>query len=336
MEARLYKPKYPFVGDIVVAQIVDIDTMGAKCKLLEYGDIDGFVPISEFSKRRIKSMRQIFQKGSIYPLQVINVEPSKGVIDLSKKHVTEKECDVCMKKYKEAKIADGILKRTAEICSVPKIVIYQQCIWPLSFKVETYAINDYNNEVKLEVEEKNGREVEGEIEGEIEGEVAAEEEDDNERPTISSLEVLHFLFREPSIIEMYALDSSIKSALINIVQMKLQPTSKKISAVVTLTCFGSGGINSIKDVLSKGLEFSKLARKEFVQSEDEDGGEPNKEYMLNVFTVGCPEYEMVIETKEIAKGVNFLFKVIEFMKNEMKSIVGGNLSVKRAPQVISD
>ena len=207
---RLYKSEFPSVDDIIVAQITELDKDGAKCKLPEYGNMDGFIPISEFSKRRrIKSIKQIFQVGGIYPLHVINVEPNKGVIDLSKKHITEEEAKDCLQRYKEAKIADGILRRTAEICSVPKIVIYQNCIWPLCLKVETVYLHDEptpqenqnglvnNNEKSFNNDEKD------------EDSVNEESSEEIDKEPISSLEVLHYLFRKPSMIEMYSLDSSI-------------------------------------------------------------------------------------------------------------------------------
>lgn len=101
-------------------------------------------------------MKKIFQIGSNYPLQVINVSPEKGYVDLSKKHVTESESKLCEIKFKESKIADNIVKRTAELCSLPKVVIYQQYIWPLlSIKGEAKEpekrFDDIQNEIKSEV-----------------------------------------------------------------------------------------------------------------------------------------------------------------------------------------
>ena len=51
---RLYESIFPPINDIVMARITSIDDNGAKCILLEYGDIIGFVPINEFTKVRIK------------------------------------------------------------------------------------------------------------------------------------------------------------------------------------------------------------------------------------------------------------------------------------------
>jgi translation initiation factor 2 alpha subunit (eIF-2alpha) len=345
---RLYKPEFPSVDDIVVVQITKLDESGAKCKLLEYGNMDGFVPISQFSKRgRIRSIKQIFQVGSIYPLHVINVEPVKGVVDLSKKHITADESEECLHRYKEAKIADGILRRTAEICSVPKIVIYQQCIWPLCFKVETIrlhntkesrlsndeGLNDENNEGSNDENnegsnDENNEGLNDEKNEELNDENNEESESEDEKEHISSLEVLHCLFRKPSMIEMYSLDSSIKTALIDILQTKLKPTIKKMYSTVTITCFGQGGVNSIKSILKSGLEYGNIIKSEFITDND-------NEYNIKMYTVGCPDYELSIETRDIEKGKLFLTRVIDKMHTEMKSISGGCITVKSKPNIIS-
>lgn len=325
---RLYKSEYPSVDDIVVVQITEMGDLGAKCKLLEYGGVDGFVPISEFSKRgRIKSMKQVFQIGSIYPLHVINVEPTKGVIDLSKKHITSDEGTLCLKKYKEAKIADSILRRTAELCSVPKIIIYQNCIWPLCFRFETVNQND-DNVVEMDIEMNKTNE-------------------DEDRKPASSLEVLHHLFRQPSLMEMYALDidASIKSVLMDILQTKLKPTLRKVSSVVTLTCFGAGGINSIKSVLKSTVDFANLLQVEFntnsslekkdnEEKAEEDGDEKNNEYCLKLYTIGCPDYELSVESKDVNKAISFLNKIIEKMHTDMNSVPGGRITVKTRPNIV--
>jgi len=358
---RLYKPEFPSVDDIVVVQITELNKLGAKCKLLEYGNMDGFVPISEYSKRgRIRSIKQIFQVGSIYPLHVINVEPNKGVIDLSKKHITPDEVTQCLQRYKEAKIADGILRRTAEICSIPKIIIYQNCIWPLCFRVETIQLHQKGSNNEEDVKENNENDNEENNENDNEennneennendneennneennendneggnytssgkDEESSEDEDDKEH--ISSLEVLHCLFRKPSMIEMYSLDSSIKSALIDILQTKLKPTIKKMYSTVTITCFGAGGVNTIKSILKTGLEYGNDIKTDFITDNE-------NEYNLKMYTVGCPDYELSIETKDIDKGKLFLTKVIDKMCTEMKEIPGGCITVKSKPRTI--
>ncbi|KAJ2815701.1 Eukaryotic translation initiation factor 2 subunit 1, partial [Coemansia erecta] len=54
---RYYKAKYPSPGDIVMATIERIsdDEIGAYVKLEEYAGLDGMIPLSELSRRRIRS-----------------------------------------------------------------------------------------------------------------------------------------------------------------------------------------------------------------------------------------------------------------------------------------
>lgn len=354
----------------------------------------GFVPINEFTKKgRITSMRKIFQIGSNYPLQVINVSPEKGYVDLSKKHVTESESKQCEIKFKESKIADNIVKRTAELCSLPKMVIYQQYIWPLlSIKNDTNERKtDENNVVetgetgettenKKEVAEKEVDGVEevevdkgggeGEVERENEVEVERESEDDEdnvdeEKLSLGSntaLKVLqHFMFNPSLIIVQDASQDSIRTILLDLIRKKLQNTVKKISATVQLTCFGPEGINAIKEVLSTAEETSKtfneiLSGKNNVTSVEDtsqiETSSPSSQQpqqqpqpldnddssglTLHIYTLGCPEYSLNVETKNVEKGKEFLNLVISDIKAGMQRKNGGGFLLKREPFVLGE
>jgi translation initiation factor 2 alpha subunit (eIF-2alpha) len=357
---RLYLPLFPGLNDIVMVQIIDIDDDGAKCKLLEYGEIEGFVPKNEFTKKgRMKSTKEIFQKGLNYPLQVIRVEENKGYVDLSKKHVTANEVKECMKRYKEAKAADSILQRAATLCQIPKIEIYEKCIWPLC----TFSItHDISGEritlpvsTELNISEGN-------------------EEGDYERQNRSALEVLEFLIKTPSIIDPFQIDQTLKNMLIQLSTKKLQQKTRRISATIQLTCFGNGGIISIRKILSKGLEFAKsqtticdAKSQTNTPSETEENasltigsasslgfvravsGSPIEEsqienetedkpipLVVNIYSVGCPDYELTIETKEVEKGLDLLERVIEHMQEEHKQEEGASLIIKTQPHILGE
>lgn len=397
---RLYSSLLPDVNDIVMVQIIDIDdATGAKCKLLEYGEIDGFVPINEFSKHRIKSMKQIFQKGLTYPLQVIRVEENKGYVDLSKKHVTPTEIKDCLKRYKEAKAADSILQRAATLCRIPKIEIYEKCIWPLCTFSITHDISGERITAKVfhqQLEQNVNLPTDLNV---------SNDGSDEDRPIRSALEVLEFLIKMPSIIDPFGIDQSLKNMLIQLSTKKLQQKRRKISATIQLTCFGNGGISSIKKVLSKGLMFGQSqidqihneqeisttptnttsttsdqsantdniassienthentivnenahetivnenahktivnenAHENTIVNENVTNNEHNEEdeqIVINIFSVGCPDYELTLETKDIEKGIDLLQKVMEHMIDESKSEEGMNLSIKTPPHTIGE
>lgn len=52
--------------------------LGVYVKLLEYDDMDGMIPPSEISRRRIRSVQKIIRIGSDEPVVVIRVDKENG------------------------------------------------------------------------------------------------------------------------------------------------------------------------------------------------------------------------------------------------------------------
>ena len=84
---RFYKNELPKVDSFVMVKILKVEPLGATCKLLEYNGLTGFMPSSQFSRRRIRSIRQVAKAGTEEILQVLDVNPQTGAIDLSKKSI---------------------------------------------------------------------------------------------------------------------------------------------------------------------------------------------------------------------------------------------------------
>lgn len=59
----------------VICRITDI---GVYVSLLEYNGIQGFIPASELSRRRIRSIPKLVQVGKIEPSVVTRVDEEKG------------------------------------------------------------------------------------------------------------------------------------------------------------------------------------------------------------------------------------------------------------------
>ncbi|KAA6364068.1 MAG: hypothetical protein EZS28_040406, partial [Streblomastix strix] len=56
---RFYENKLPIVNELCVVSITKIDEMGVHCKLLEYGELPGFIPTPELSVARIRQIQNI-------------------------------------------------------------------------------------------------------------------------------------------------------------------------------------------------------------------------------------------------------------------------------------
>ncbi len=58
-DSRFYRNAYPEVDSFVMARIIKVEELGATCELLEYNNMQAFMPSSHFSRRWIKSIRQV-------------------------------------------------------------------------------------------------------------------------------------------------------------------------------------------------------------------------------------------------------------------------------------
>lgn len=106
-----YSERFPKVDDIVMCYVRKVNTEGIYVDLLEYNNINGFVPLNEVSKVRVKNIKKILDEDKIYPLLVISVDEIKGYIDLSNKFIGDpEETNNFVEKYNRYKKCVGIIK----------------------------------------------------------------------------------------------------------------------------------------------------------------------------------------------------------------------------------
>lgn len=131
--------------DGLISRITDI---GVYVNLLEYNEIQGFIPASELSRRRIRSIPKFVQVGKIEPSVVTRVDEEKGTdvrmiglslgyVDLSKRRVAEDDMNIANKKYQEAKKVHNIAGILANRCHLDIDDVYQSIVWPLSKRYES-------------------------------------------------------------------------------------------------------------------------------------------------------------------------------------------------------
>jgi translation initiation factor 2 subunit 1 len=81
----------PRVGELVIAQISKIMPFGAYCKLLEYDNLDVFLPIKEISSGWIKNIHEFIHEGQKVVCKVIYFDQNRQSIDVSLKKVTPQD-----------------------------------------------------------------------------------------------------------------------------------------------------------------------------------------------------------------------------------------------------
>lgn len=128
---RFYEPQYPDVGDLVMVKVVDISDVRVQVQLLEYGNIEGMIMLSELSRRRMRSIRNYARVGQVEAVMVLRVDTERGYIDLSKKQVNFDDIAECKQRYGKSSVVHSILARVAETQNHPIEQLYQNLAWPL-------------------------------------------------------------------------------------------------------------------------------------------------------------------------------------------------------------
>ncbi len=107
MEAAIHLPEE---GELVLATVRSITPHGVYVTLDEYGEMNGFLHISEISTGWVKSIEKYVRLGQKIVLKVIRVSKQRKEIDLSLRQVTGEERREKLIEIKKAEKADGLMK----------------------------------------------------------------------------------------------------------------------------------------------------------------------------------------------------------------------------------
>ncbi len=92
---------------MVVANVRNVQDMGAYVQLLEYNNIEGMILLSELSRRRIRSVAKLIKPGRNEVVVVLRVDKEKGYIDLSKRRVNAEDIQKCEERFNKSKAVRG-------------------------------------------------------------------------------------------------------------------------------------------------------------------------------------------------------------------------------------
>jgi|EP00670_Eutreptiella_braarudii_P001708 translation initiation factor 2 subunit 1 len=128
---RFYEQRYPSLEGFVMVRVKSISASAAYVQLMEYNNIEGMIPLTELSRRRIRSVNKHIRVGKTEIVQVFRLDEDKGYIDLSKKKVTEDDLKPCETRYNKAKDVHSIMTHVAKECRCNLESLYQAVAWPL-------------------------------------------------------------------------------------------------------------------------------------------------------------------------------------------------------------
>ncbi len=102
----------PDVGELVVAQVKKVFDYGAYADLLEYENLEAFIPWSEVSTRYVKDIRDVVKEKQVVVGKIIRVEKKSGKIqiDISIKRVLEGEKRTKILRWKRIQRAQKIIE----------------------------------------------------------------------------------------------------------------------------------------------------------------------------------------------------------------------------------
>ncbi len=132
---RFYRNRFPEVNEVVVVKVIKLEDVGAYVKLLEYNNTNALILRSEFSKKRIRSVKRLIKEGDMEVVSVLRVDSEKGYIDLSKSRVNKEDIARAEDKYKKSKTVHSVLAHVADLTKESYKMsleeLYERVGWPL-------------------------------------------------------------------------------------------------------------------------------------------------------------------------------------------------------------
>ena len=220
-----YEITVPEPDELVMVRVNSIDDMGVLCSLLEYNDLEGFLPLSEISRKRMRSVLRHVRVGQKQVLQVLRVDTERGYVDLSKKYIAGDEKELGSTKYEKGKHVHSITKRLAELTHQNQKDIFAKLTFPL------YSSPDWKHPFEAFKA------------------LAAEDAD-----IFTSL---------PKDGEEMSEEERVTLKKIVTQRMAVQPM--KLGLQVEVTCYAEGGIDDIKKALRAGLASAPVTEEVSVQ-----------------------------------------------------------------------
>ncbi|KAL4441270.1 hypothetical protein ABPG77_011507 [Micractinium sp. CCAP 211/92] len=214
-DCRFYEAKFPEVDDVVMVQVRSIAEMGAYVSLLEYGNIEGMILLSELSRRRIRSVQKLIKVGRQEPVMVLRVDKEKGYIDLSKRRVSPEDLAKCEDRFAKSKMVHSIMRHVAETTGCNLEQLYQDIAWPL-YRLYGHAYTAFATMVT-------------DAEADAVFKRLADEVHDGQTPAI--------------------LTPAVREGILVNIRRRLTPQPTKVRADVEMTCFSYDGVEKIKEAM---------------------------------------------------------------------------------------
>ncbi|MDE1825217.1 MAG: S1 RNA-binding domain-containing protein [Candidatus Micrarchaeota archaeon] len=110
----IVRKEMPEVGELVLVRIKKVMPFGAYCELVEYNNMDGYLPIKEVASGWIKNIHEFVKEGQRSVAKIVYIDKEKKAIDVSLKKVTKKEDRDKVNDYNLEKRAENLILQAAK------------------------------------------------------------------------------------------------------------------------------------------------------------------------------------------------------------------------------
>ncbi|MBN1159748.1 MAG: S1 RNA-binding domain-containing protein [Candidatus Diapherotrites archaeon] len=148
----------PEKGELVVCECTKIMNYGAFFRLVEYGDLEGFVHISRVSSGRVKNIFNYLKRGQLYVAKVTWVDKEKNEINMVLGQVTEQAKTKRLQQWRQDKRSHALLKVISERIGITEDEAWEKIAVPLIEEEESlykaFEVISVSGEVKINVPKK--------------------------------------------------------------------------------------------------------------------------------------------------------------------------------------
>ncbi len=122
---------FPEAGEIVVAEVKRVLNYGAFVELPEYGNMTGFIHISQVASRWVKNIRNHVRENQVRAATVLKVDRSKNQVDLSLTKVSAQQQREKLEEWKQSKRSKKLLEVLAKRKKKPVSLAVKEVAEPL-------------------------------------------------------------------------------------------------------------------------------------------------------------------------------------------------------------
>uniref|UniRef100_K3ZZA9 S1 motif domain-containing protein n=1 Tax=Setaria italica TaxID=4555 RepID=K3ZZA9_SETIT len=300
LDCRMYEARLPEVDEAVMIQVRRIVDTGVYVALLEYNNIEGLIPQTELSRRRIRSIASLVRIGRQETAIVLRVDHDKGYVDLSKRRVSDQEARTCEDRYNKAKLVHSIMRHVADTVDLDLETIYERVAWPLyrnyGHAFDAFKLIAADPDVILDPltyhEEETGP--------------------DGEQVT--------------KVVPAVTLE--VKEALVKDIRRRMISQELKIRADVEMKCFQFDGVLHIKVMFVLVTAYGTPILQEAMRRAEAAGTE---DCPVKMKLVAAPLYVLTTQTLDKEQGILVLTNAIKACSEVIEGH-GGRLVVKEAPR----